>query len=348
MPPPQPLGPTRGRSTQRSPQGGARSTPATAGAHGQNPGKTTQSTPERLFRYDSSFPLRSNLVALRFRRALSSALLAADWRRAVDYLWSQRRHDPMRSPGETVSETTRPSVGYDGPDDPLCTSHSPIAKATDAVPNEAPLAADQRAAVWAPVGLSPCLAPRAETGRRAGMATTKDASRNHKGKLEARGSSTRSRPGPERPARRRAFVRCAQPESRSEDEPSSRPLPPRTTDENQRWPCDDLTEFATDFWRGMSRKRPLSVLRSPRVVGRARDCAWLVFAEGGLSTSGCGVRLCCGREPMTCRSAGVWGSRACRATCPSRALLCAPRCHELAPALSFLGDAACQSATERL
>jgi hypothetical protein len=30
---------------------------------------------------------------------------------------------------------------------------------------------------------------------------------------------------------------------------------------------------------------------------------------------------------MTCPRAGAWGLWACRATCPSRAFLCAPRCH---------------------
>lgn len=38
------------------------------------------------------------------------------------------------------------------------TSHTPIDKATDALQNEALLAADQQADVWAPLGLSPCLA----------------------------------------------------------------------------------------------------------------------------------------------------------------------------------------------
>ncbi len=37
------------------------------------------------------------------------------------------------------------------------TSHTPI-EATDALQNEALLAADQQADVWAPLGLSPCLA----------------------------------------------------------------------------------------------------------------------------------------------------------------------------------------------
>ena len=40
----------------------------------------------------------------------------------------------------------------------------------------------------------------------------------------------------------------------------------RTTDENQRWPCDGLTEFSVDFGRGMSRKRSLSVVGSAPVL----------------------------------------------------------------------------------
>ena len=38
--------------------------------------------------------------------------------------------------------------------------------------------------------------------------------------------------------------------------------------------------------------------------------------------------MSCGRESMTCRRAGVWSSRACRATLPFEGLvLCAFRCH---------------------
>ena len=95
---------------------------------------------------------------------------------------------------------------------PVCTSHTPIAKATDAVQNEALLAADQQADVWAPVGLSPCLAAEpkpvdapAWRPRRTPLATTRASSRL----ADHRHEAVR---GPERPARRRAFVRCAQPD----------------------------------------------------------------------------------------------------------------------------------------
>jgi hypothetical protein len=59
------------------------------------------------------------------------------------------------------------------------------------------------------------------------------------------------------------------------------------------------------------------------------------------------ARLCCGRELMTCRSAGVWGSRACRATLPFEGLDYArPAVTRSRP--PFFGAAACQSAIERL
>jgi len=73
---------------------------------------------------------------------------------------------------------------------------------------------------------------------------------------------------------------------------------------------------------------------------------WLLFVE--VSTSDGGVRLLLGASPMTCRSAGVWSSWACRATCPSRAFDYARSGVTLAPAFAFLGLVACQSAIERL
>src|SRR5215217_6030910 len=56
----------------------------------------------------------------------------------------------------------------------------------------------------------------------------------------------------------------------------------------------------------------------------------------------CGARLSFGRESMTCRRAGVWGSRACRATLPFEGLIYARSAVTLAPAFFA---AACQSAT---
>jgi len=67
-----------------------------------------------------------------------------------------------------------------------------------------------------------------------------------------------------------------------------------------------------------------------------------------LSTSACGVRLCGGREPMTCRGAGVWGSQGLPRDLPFEGLYYARPAVTLAPAFLVLGLAACQSATERL
>ena len=76
-----------------------------------------------------------------------------------------------------------------------------------------------------------------------------------------------------------------------------------TNDENQRWPCDYLTEFAFDFGRGMSRRGRWVVFRSPRVSWVGVVVTWIAhgWSSPRLSTSGWGVRLCCGREPMTVR-----------------------------------------------
>jgi hypothetical protein len=84
-------------------------------------------------------------------------------------------------------------------------------------------------------------------------------------------------------------------------------------------------------------------------------CAGSMPAAAGVFLVGVfGCRLPGGREPMTCRSAGVWGLWACRATCPSRALIYARPGATLAPtsagagSLAFSGRAACQSETIRL
>ena len=65
-----------------------------------------------------------------------------------------------------------------------------------------------------------------------------------------------------------------------------------------------------------------------------------------------GVRLLVGASPMTCQRAGVRGlTVACRVTLPplEGAFGYARPAVALAPAFSFfLGDVACQSATERL
>jgi len=84
-------------------------------------------------------------------------------------------------------------------------------------------------------------------------------------------------------------------------------------------------------------------------------CAGSAPAAAGVLVVGVfGCSLRGGREPMTCRSAGVWGSWACRATCPSRALIYARPGVTLAPTsagpagLALSGLAACQSETIRL
>lgn len=125
-----------------------------------------------------------------------------------------------------------------------------------------------------------------------------------------------SRRGGSRPSTAVVLARCLARRVRA----NRVPLPLRTTDENQRWRAECLTEFATDL--------------GARYVAEALLDGWCAFGGGGvtriwawwgvrrgLSTSAGGVRLCGGREPMTCRSAGVWGSWACRATCPLRALI---------------------------
>ena len=55
----------------------------------------------------------------------------------------------------------------------------------------------------------------------------------------------------------RTEPRTGMPQSQGEQKNRRRRsvLPLGTTDENQRWPCDYLTEFASDFGRGMSRKK---------------------------------------------------------------------------------------------
>jgi hypothetical protein len=56
--------------------------------------------------------------------------------------------------------------------------------------------------------------------------------------------------------------------------------------------------------------------------------------------------LSAGREPMTSHRAGVWSSRACRATLPFEGLIYARSAVTLAPT-SFFGDVAFQSETIR-
>jgi hypothetical protein len=53
-----------------------------------------------------------------------------------------------------------------------------------------------------------------------------------------------------------------------------------------------------------------------------------------------------GREPMTSQRAGVWSSRACRATLPFEGLIYARSAVTLAPTF-FFGGAAFQSRTIR-
>ena len=75
-----------------------------------------------------------------------------------------------------------------------------------------------------------------------------------------------------------------------------------------------------------------------------------VFVEG-FSTSGGGVRLSCGREPddvSKCRRPGLDRGLPRDVAPPLRGLDYARPAVTLAPAFSFLGDAAFQSATERL
>jgi hypothetical protein len=75
------------------------------------------------------------------------------------------------------------------------------------------------------------------------------------------------------------------------------------------------------------------------------------FAHAGSaswsSTSGSGARLSCGREPMTSRRAGVWSSRACRATLPFEGPIYARSAVTLASTFFFFGDVAFQSRTIR-
>ena len=54
--------------------------------------------------------------------------------------------------------------------------------------------------------------------------------------------------------------------------------------------------------------------------------------------------MSCGREPMTSQRAGVWSSRACRATLPFEGLIYARSAVTLAPTF-FVGAAACRSVT---
>ena len=65
------------------------------------------------------------------------------------------------------------------------------------------------------------------------------------------------------------------------------------------------------------------------------------------STSGGCVRLLCGREPMTCRSAGVLGLVGLPRDLPFEGLDYARPGVTLAPAFCLLGAVACQSRTVR-
>lgn len=136
------------------------------------------------------------------------------WRPAGGELWitcgPQGRHDPMRWPSETVRttnragpratqgltirETTRPSVGCDGPDDHRL--DLTYADRGDRRPPERGAASRRPASrrLGAPRAQS-LPRRRAEIGRRAGVATTKDASRNHEGNFEAPASPTRKPSG---------------------------------------------------------------------------------------------------------------------------------------------------------
>src|ERR1700733_73552 len=86
----------------------------------------------------------------------------------------------------------------------------------------------------------------------------------------------------------------------SEMERRRQPLPLWTTDENQRWPAECLTEFASDLGARYVAEALLDGLVCVRGRGCDADLGMGGFVEGGLSTSAGGVRLCGGREPMTC------------------------------------------------
>jgi hypothetical protein len=144
-----------------------------------------------------------------------------------------------------------------------------------------------------------------------------------------------------------------------------------TTDENQGWPSRLSSGFCGDFGRWIGRGSLVEGLRSASVrpVGRRRPRSgviWAGFARAwspsGGRRRGRGARLSCGREPRTSQRAGVWSSRACRATLPFEGLIYARSAVTLAPTslgaagvvfsgaagLVLAGLAACQSETIRV
>ncbi len=72
--------------------------------------------------------------------------------------------------------------------------------------------------------------------------------------------------------------------------------------------------------------------------GCRRSGAWMQGRTGRSGVTSWGwARLCCGRGLMTCRSAGVWGSRACRATLPFEGLSMRAPVSRSRPRLLFVG-----------